>query len=135
MMVCVVVCIVWECFERKIARACGEWRMRLWARIDQIFAPSVIFVSCTGCLLRRLCAGASYRGRVGSGEVGQCGEMAPNSGQRGAAQSMSYGYMKKEVERLREEIEALVTQAYNKTPRTTQFGQRRGDELPRVVAP
>jgi hypothetical protein len=29
--------------------------------------------------------------------------------------AMSYGYMKKEVERLREEIEALVTQAYDPT--------------------
>ena len=45
--------------------------------------------------------------------------------------AMSYGYMKQEVERLREEIEALVTQAYQQDAEDdAALGSRRGDELP-----
>jgi hypothetical protein len=45
--------------------------------------------------------------------------------------AMSYGYMKKEVERLREDIEALVTQAYQQDEADdAALGSRRGDELP-----
>ena len=45
--------------------------------------------------------------------------------------AMSYGYMKKEVERLREEIETLVTQAYQQDEEDdATLGSRRGDELP-----
>jgi hypothetical protein len=44
---------------------------------------------------------------------------------------MSYGYMKQEVERLREEIEALVTQASQQDAEDdAALGSRRGDELP-----
>jgi transposase len=44
---------------------------------------------------------------------------------------MSYGYMKKEVERLREDIEALVTQASQQDEADdAALGSRRGDELP-----
>ena len=44
---------------------------------------------------------------------------------------MSYGYMKQEVERLREEIETLVTQAYQQDAEDdAALGSRRGDELP-----
>ena len=44
---------------------------------------------------------------------------------------MSYGYMKKEVERLREDIETLVTQAYQQDEADdATLGSRRGDELP-----
>src|SRR5712691_2120856 len=44
---------------------------------------------------------------------------------------MSDGYMKKEVDRLREEIEALVTQAYQQDEADdVVLGSRRGDELP-----
>ena len=46
-------------------------------------------------------------------------------------QAMSYGYMKKEVDRLREEIETLVTQAFqHDEPEDAALGSRRGDELP-----
>lgn len=46
-------------------------------------------------------------------------------------QAMSYGYMKKAVERLREEIEALVTAAYQQdAAEDAVLGSRRGDELP-----
>jgi len=45
--------------------------------------------------------------------------------------AMSYGYMQKEVARLREEIEALVTQAYwQDEAEEAALGSRRGDELP-----
>jgi hypothetical protein len=48
---------------------------------------------------------------------------------------MSYGYMKKEVERLREEIEALVTQAYQQDAEgDAALGSRRGDELSAELA-
>src|SRR3989442_3050974 len=43
--------------------------------------------------------------------------------------------MKKEVERLREEIEALVTQAYQQEEADeAALGSRRGDELPAELA-
>jgi transposase len=46
-------------------------------------------------------------------------------------QAMSYGYMQKAVERLREEIEALVTQASQQDDADdAALGSRRGDELP-----
>src|SRR3989441_1623617 len=49
--------------------------------------------------------------------------------------AMRYGYMKKEVERLREEIEALVTQAYPQDEADeAALGSRRGDELPAELA-
>jgi len=49
--------------------------------------------------------------------------------------AMSYGYMKKEVERLREEIEALVTQAYQHDAEDdAALGSRRGDEVPAELA-
>src|SRR3989442_4365015 len=48
---------------------------------------------------------------------------------------MSYGYMKKEVERLREDIEALVTQASQQDEADdAALGSRRGDELPAELA-
>src|SRR5438132_971878 len=44
---------------------------------------------------------------------------------------MSYGYMTKEVERLREDIETLVTQAQQQDESDdAALGSRRGDELP-----
>src|SRR5437867_11996394 len=48
---------------------------------------------------------------------------------------MSYGYMHKEVERVREDIEALVTQAYQQDEaEDAVLGSRRGDELPAELA-
>ena len=50
-------------------------------------------------------------------------------------QAMSYGYMKKEVERLREAIEVLVTAAYQQDEADeATLGSRRGDELPAELA-
>jgi len=49
--------------------------------------------------------------------------------------AMSYGYMKKAVERLREDIEALVTQAYQQAAaEDAAVGSRRGDALPAELA-
>jgi transposase len=49
--------------------------------------------------------------------------------------AMSYGYMQKEVERLREDIETLVTQAYQQDEADdAALGSRRGDELPAELA-
>ena len=49
--------------------------------------------------------------------------------------AMSYGYMKKAVERLREEIEVLVTAAYEQDEaEDAALGSRRGDELPAELA-
>ena len=49
--------------------------------------------------------------------------------------AMSYGYMKKAVERLREDIEALVTQAYQQAAaEDAALGSRRGDALPAELA-
>jgi transposase len=49
--------------------------------------------------------------------------------------AMSYGYMSKAVERLREEIEALVTAAYQQDEADeAALGSRRGDALPAELA-
>jgi transposase len=49
--------------------------------------------------------------------------------------AMSYGYRQKEVERVREDIEALVTQAYHQdTADDAALGSRRGDERPAAEA-
>jgi transposase len=72
-------------------------------------------------------AGAS--GLVKLGNVSTDGTKVQGNASRHKA--MSYGYMKKEVERLREEIEALVTQAHQQDAEDdAALGSRRGDELP-----
>src|SRR5205807_7629870 len=49
--------------------------------------------------------------------------------------AMSYGYMTKEVERLREARETLVTTAYQQDEaEEAALGSRRGDELPAELA-
>jgi hypothetical protein len=49
--------------------------------------------------------------------------------------AMSYGYMRQEVDRLREDIEALVTQAHQQDAEgDAALGSRRGDELPAELA-
>jgi transposase len=49
--------------------------------------------------------------------------------------AMSYGYMQKEVARLREDIETLVTQAMQQDEADeAALGSRRGDELPQELA-
>lgn len=72
---------------------------------------------------------AGESGLVKLGNVSTDGTKLQGNASRHKA--MSYGYMKQEVERLREEIEALVTQAYQQDAEDdAALGSRRGDELP-----
>jgi transposase len=72
---------------------------------------------------------AKEAGMVKLGNVSTDGTKLQGNASRHKA--MSYGYMKKEVERLREDIEALVTQAFQQDEADdAALGSRRGDELP-----
>src|SRR4029450_3943978 len=76
---------------------------------------------------------AGESGLVELGNVATDGTKVQGNASRHKA--MSYGYMKKEVERLREDIEALVTQAYQQDAEDdAALGSRRGDELPAELA-
>jgi len=76
---------------------------------------------------------AAESGLVKLGNVSTDGTKLQGNASRHKA--MSYGYMKKEVERLREEIEAMVTQAYQQDAEDdAALGSRRGDELPAELA-
>src|SRR5436190_2074414 len=72
---------------------------------------------------------AGEAGLVRLGNVATDGTKMQGNASRHKA--MSYGYMKKEVERLREEIETLATQAQQQDESDdAALGSRRGDELP-----
>jgi transposase len=72
---------------------------------------------------------AKEAGMVTLGNVSIDGTKLQGNASRHKA--MSYGYMQKEVERLREDIEALVTQAFQQDEADeAALGSRRGDELP-----
>src|SRR2546427_1883484 len=72
---------------------------------------------------------AGEAGLVKLGNVSTDGTKIQGNASRHKA--MSYGYMKKEVERLREDIETLVTQAQQQDESDdAALGSRRGDELP-----
>jgi len=76
---------------------------------------------------------AGEAGLVKLGNVSTDGTKIQGNASRHKA--MSYGYMKKAVERLREDIEALVTQAYQQDEaEDAALGSRRGDELPAELA-
>jgi len=76
---------------------------------------------------------ASEAGLVTLGNVSTDGTNIPGNASRHKA--MSYGYMRKEGERLREEIEALVTAAYQQDEaEDAVLGSRRGDALPAELA-
>jgi transposase len=76
---------------------------------------------------------AGEAGLVKLGNVATDGTKIQGNASRHKA--MSYGYMKKAVERLREEIEALVTAAYQQDEaEDAALGSRRGDELPAELA-
>jgi len=76
---------------------------------------------------------AGEAGLVRLGNVATDGTKIQGNASRHKA--MSYGYMKKAVERLREEIEALGTQAYEQDEADdAALGSRRGDELPAELA-
>ncbi len=76
---------------------------------------------------------AGEAGLVKLGNVSTDGTKIQGNASRHKA--MSYGYMHKAVERLREEIEALVTAAYQQDEaEDAALGSRRGDELPAELA-
>jgi transposase len=76
---------------------------------------------------------AGATGLVKLGNVSTDGTNIQGNASRHKA--MSYGSMKKEVERLREEMEALVTEAYQQDEADeAALGSRRGDELPAELA-
>jgi transposase len=76
---------------------------------------------------------AGEAGLVKLGNVSTDGTKIQGNASRHKA--MSYGYMKKAVERLREEIETLVTAAYQQDEaEDAALGSRRGDELPAELA-
>ena len=76
---------------------------------------------------------AGEAGLVKLGNVATDGTKLQGNASRHKA--MSYGYMKKEVERLREDIAALVTQAHQQDAEDdAALGSRRGDELPAELA-
>jgi transposase len=76
---------------------------------------------------------AGEAGLVKLGNVSTDGTKRQGNASRHKA--MSYGSMQKEVERWREEIEALVTQAYQQDAQDeAALGSRRGDELPAELA-
>jgi transposase len=76
---------------------------------------------------------AAEAGLVHLGNVSTDGTKIQGNASRHKA--MSYGYMKKEVDRLREDIEALVTQAHQQDEADdAALGSRRGDELPAELA-
>jgi transposase len=76
---------------------------------------------------------AGAAGLVKLGNVSTDGTQIQGNASRHKA--MSYGYMKKEVERIREDIEALATHAYQQDEaEEAALGSRRGDELPAELA-
>ena len=76
---------------------------------------------------------AGEAGLVRLGNIATDGTKMQGNASRHKA--MSYGYMQKAVERLREEIEALVTQASQQDDADdAALGSRRGDELPAELA-
>ena len=76
---------------------------------------------------------AGAAGLVKLGNVSTDGTKIQGNASRHKA--MSYGYMKKEVARIREDIEALVTHASQQdAAEEAALGSRRGDELPAELA-
>jgi hypothetical protein len=76
---------------------------------------------------------AGAAGLVTWGNVSPDGTKIQGNASRHKA--MSYGYRKKEVDRIREDIEALVTRAYQQDEaEEAALGSRRGDELPAELA-
>jgi transposase len=76
---------------------------------------------------------AGEAGLVKLGNVATDGTKMQGNASRHKA--MSYGYMRKEADRLREDIEALVTQAHQQDAEDdAALGSRRGDDLPAELA-
>lgn len=105
--------------ERPDFRTISDFRKQHLAAFKEVFVHVV-----------RL---AGEAGLVKLGNVATDGTKIQGNASRHKA--MSYGYMKKAVERLREEIEVLVTAAYQQDEaEEAALGSRRGDELPAELA-
>src|SRR3989449_4440805 len=101
--------------ERPDFRTISDFRKLHLAAFKDVFVPVVRLAGETGW------------GKLGN--VATDGTKIQGNASRHKA--VSYGYMTKEVERLREEIEALVTAAYQQDEaEEAALGSRRGDELP-----
>ena len=125
--------------SRKIAQACE----RNLAFLAIVGADRPDFRTISDCRTLPLAAvcdvfveglrSAGESGLVKLGNVSTDGSKLQGNASRHNA--MSYGYMKKDVERIREEIEALVTQAYHQEAADdAALGSQRGDELPAELA-
>src|SRR6266853_710169 len=105
--------------ERPDFRTISDFRQRQLEAFKEVFVQVV-----------RL---AGEAGLVQLGNVSTDGTKMQGNASRHKA--MSYGYMQKEVERLREDIEVLVTQASQQDEaEDAALGSRRGDELPAELA-
>jgi hypothetical protein len=141
MMVCLVLYAycVGGCSSRKIAQACErhlafiaivgterpDVRTSSDFRLLHLDAFPDVFVQ----VLR--VAGEAGRGKLGNGAT----EGTKLQGHASRHKAMSYGYRKKAVDRLREAIEALVTQAHQQDAEDdAALGSRRGDALPAALA-
>ena len=105
--------------ERPDCRTISDFRKQHLAAFKEVFVHVV-----------RL---AGEAGLVKLGNVSPDGTKIQGNASRHKA--MSYGYMQKEVERVREEIEALVTAASQQdAAEDAVLGSRRGDEFPAQLA-
>ena len=126
--------------RRKIAVAC-ERNLACMAIVGQD-RPDCRTMSDVRTLHLAACKGVCVQGGRVAGEAGlvQRGNVATDGtkiqGNASRHKAMSYGYMTKEVERVREEIETVVTQAYQQDEaEEAALGSRRGDALPAELAP
>src|SRR5438128_5509615 len=141
MMVCwlLYACVVGVFSSRKIALAC-ERNLAFLAIVGQerpdfrtISDFRKLHLEAFKDVFVRVVRLAAEAGLVKLGNVATDGTKIQGNASRHKA--MSYGYMKKEVERLREDIEPLVTQAYQQDEaEEAALGSRRGDELPAALA-
>ena len=141
MMVCLLLYAycVGVCSSRKIAQAC-ERNLAFIAiggteRPD--FRPMSAFRKLHLEAFREVFVqGLRIAGEAGRGKWGNIAtEGTKIQGNASRHKAMSYGYRQKEADRLREDIEALVTQAYQQDAEDdAALGSRRGDELPAELA-
>ena len=125
--------------SRKIAVACA----RHLAFIAIVGQERPDFRTLSDCRKRPLaaCKDVFVHGVRLAADAGlvRLGNIAPDGtkrqGNASRHKAMRYGYMQKEVERRREDLEPLVTQAYQQDEADAAvLGSRRGDELPAELA-
>jgi hypothetical protein len=130
---------VWGGASRKIAQAC-ERHLAFIAVVGSErpdFRPISDFrklhLDAFRAVFVQVLRIAGEAGMVKLGNIATDGTKIQGNASRHKA--MSYGYMRKEADRLREDIAALVTQAYQQDAADdAALGSRRGDELPAELA-